>query len=119
MCSYRPRRCFSSHIRCETFKDATISPHRVTKIPAFKKSENKSIIMDIVVYNLVNIIDSHVTFRQQNWTKNGNKNGAKTKNIIILFESIVMDFIISRKSHYMDFFPLYFCFARCAKSHKN
>ena len=29
--------------------------------------------MDFVVYKVVNIIDSHVMFRQQNWTKNGFK----------------------------------------------
>ena len=39
----------------------------------------------------------------------------KTKWIIIHFESIIMDFIISRKSHQNRFFPLYFCFARRAK----
>ena len=44
---------------------------------------------------------------------------AKTKCIIIHFESIIMDFIISRKSHDIEFFPLYFCFARRAKFCKN
>ena len=70
-------------------------------VPAFKKSENKSFILDFVVYKVVNIIDSHVTFRQQNWTKNGFKSifFTKTKCIIIHLESIIMDFIISRKSH--------------------
>ena len=45
--------------------------------------------------------DSHVTFRQQNWTENGFKSffSGKTKCIMIHLEFIIIDFIISRKSH--------------------
>ena len=73
-----------------------------------------------LVYSVVNIIDSHVTFRQHNWTKNGFKSFfcAKTKRMIIHLESIIMDFIISRKSHYNGFFS-FFCLPRREKLCKN
>ena len=54
-----------------------------------------------MVYTVVKIIDSHVTFRKQNWTKMDLNPFffVKTKSIIIHLESIIMEFIISRKPH--------------------
>ena len=44
---------------------------------------------------------------------------AKTKCIIVHFESIIMDFIISMKLHENGLFPFYFYFAPRAKFCKN
>ena len=54
-------------------------------------------------------------FRQQNWTKNGFNSilFAKTKCIIIHLKSIIMSFLISRKSQKMDFFHFFLFRASC------
>ena len=39
--------------------------------PYLRNVKTNQLQWNLAFYNVVNIIESHVTFRQQNWTKNG------------------------------------------------